>query len=118
MPRNGSTPKRLKSQHGEVNIHTPRDRYGLFEPQFLKKGQTRLTQMDDQILTLYAKGLFTLEPCFSTVDVPFTFKSLIKTTASPSSRTVPLASLTMVSSRSSLNALHGAAGLYVYFALY
>ena len=59
--RNGSTPKRLKSQHGEVEIHTPRDREGSFEPQLLKKGQTRLTQMDDQILTLYAKGLSTRE---------------------------------------------------------
>jgi putative transposase len=44
-----------------VDIHTPRDRDGSFEPQFLKKGQTRLTQMDDQILTLYAKGLSTRE---------------------------------------------------------
>ncbi|WP_288842690.1 IS256 family transposase [uncultured Deefgea sp.] len=59
--RNGSTPKRLKGQHGEVEIHTPRDREGSFEPQLLKKGQTRLTQMDDQILTLYAKGLSTRE---------------------------------------------------------
>lgn len=59
--RNGSTPKRLKSQHGEVEIYTPRDREGSFEPQLLKKGQTRLTQMDDQILTLYAKGLSTRE---------------------------------------------------------
>ena len=59
--RNGSTPKRLKSQHGEVEILTPRDRDGSFEPQLLKKHQTRLTQMDDQILTLYAKGLSTRE---------------------------------------------------------
>ena len=59
--RNGTTPKRLKSQHGEVDILTPRDRDGSFEPQLLRKNQTRLTQMDDQILTLYAKGLSTRE---------------------------------------------------------
>lgn len=59
--RNGTTPKRLKSQHGEVEIETPRDRDGTFEPQLLRKNQTRLTQMDDQILTLYAKGLTTRE---------------------------------------------------------
>eukprot|EP01041_Mallomonas_annulata_P029424 gene29424-51421_t len=59
--RNGSTPKRLKSQHGEVQIDTPRDREGSFEPQLLKKHQSRLTRMDDQILTLYAKGLSTRE---------------------------------------------------------
>ena len=49
--------ERLKSQHGEVEILSPRDRDGSFEPQLLRKQQTRLTQMDDQILTLYAKGL-------------------------------------------------------------
>lgn len=59
--RNGTTPKRLKSQHGEVVIDSPRDRDGSFEPQLLKKHQNRLTQMDDQILTLYAKGLSTRE---------------------------------------------------------
>ena len=40
-------------------IETPRYREGSFEPQIVRKGQTRLTQMDDQILTLYAKGLST-----------------------------------------------------------
>jgi len=59
--RNGTTSKRLKSQHGDVEILTPRDRDGSFEPQLLRKHQTRLTQMDDQILTLYAKGLSTRE---------------------------------------------------------
>jgi len=59
--RNGATPKRLKSQHGEVEILSPRDGDGSFEPQLLRKHQTRLTQMDDQILTLYAKGLSTRE---------------------------------------------------------
>lgn len=57
--RNGATPKRLKGQHGEVEIATPRDRNGSFEPQLVRKGQTRLTCMDDQILALYAKGLST-----------------------------------------------------------
>lgn len=59
--RNGSTSKRIKGQHGEVEILTPRDRDGSFEPQLLRKNQTRLTSMDDQILTLYAKGLSTRE---------------------------------------------------------
>jgi transposase-like protein len=59
--RNGITSKRLKGSHGEVVIDTPRDRDGSFEPQLLAKHQTRLTSMDDQILTLYAKGLSTRE---------------------------------------------------------
>lgn len=67
--RNGSTPKRLKGQHGEVDIEAPRDRTGAFDPQFVRKGQTRLTQMDDQILALYAKGL-------STRDIVEAFKEM------------------------------------------
>lgn len=59
--RNGTSSKRLKSQHGEVDIDSPRDRDGSFEPQLIKKHQNRLTKMDDQILTLYAKGLSTRE---------------------------------------------------------
>ena len=59
--RNGSTKKRLKGNYGEVEIESPRDREGSFEPQLLPKHQSRLTQMDDQILTLYAKGLSTRE---------------------------------------------------------
>jgi len=67
--RNGSTSKRLKGQHGDVEIATPRDRSGTFDPQFVRKGQTRLTQMDDQILALYAKGL-------STRDIVDAFKEM------------------------------------------
>lgn len=59
--RNGSTPKTLKGKHGEVEIETPRDRNGDFEPQLVKKGRTRLTQFDEQILCLYAKGMSTRE---------------------------------------------------------
>ena len=67
--RNGTTKKRLKGQHGEVEVAAPRDRAGTFEPQFVRKGQTRLTQMDDQILALYAKGL-------STRDIVDAFKEM------------------------------------------
>ena len=57
--RNGSTKKKLKSNVGEVEICTPRDRHGDFEPIIVKKRQSRLTQFDDQILSLYAKGMST-----------------------------------------------------------
>lgn len=57
--RNGTSPKILKGTHGEVLIETPRDRLGTFEPEIVKKGQTRITGMDEQILCLYAKGLST-----------------------------------------------------------
>lgn len=67
--RNGKTRKRLKGQHGDVEIETPRDRAGTFDPQFVRKNQTRLTQMDDQILALYAKGM-------STRDIVDAFKDM------------------------------------------
>lgn len=57
--RNGISKKTLKGQLGEVEIATPRDRRGTFSPQFIKKGQTRLTEFDEQILALYARGMTT-----------------------------------------------------------
>jgi hypothetical protein len=39
--RNGSTPKMLATEHGRVEIKTPRDRKGSFEPQIVRKGQRR-----------------------------------------------------------------------------
>ncbi len=59
--RNGTSPKILKGDHGEIRIETPRDRLGSFEPELVKKGQTRISGMDEQILCLYAKGLSTRE---------------------------------------------------------
>jgi len=38
--RNGHSRKRLKGDCGEIEIKTPRDRAGAFEPQLIKKGQT------------------------------------------------------------------------------
>jgi len=74
--RNGKSRKRLKGDHGDIDLETPRDREGTFEPQIVKKGQSRLTQMDDQILSLYAKGM-------STRDICATFKELYDADVSP-----------------------------------
>jgi len=51
----------LKGQHGEVETLTTSDRDSSFERQLVHLNQTRLTSIDDQILTLYAKGLSTRE---------------------------------------------------------
>ena len=55
--RNGTSSKRLKGQDGEVPIAVPRDRDGSFEPELVKKGQTRIDGIDDKIVGLYAAGL-------------------------------------------------------------
>src|SRR5690606_6200436 len=57
--RNGYTSKTLRTEDGQFELNTPRDREGSFEPQLVKKGQTRFTSMDDKILSLYAKGMTT-----------------------------------------------------------
>jgi putative transposase len=55
--RNGSTPKRLLTEAGPVELETPRDRAGTFEPQIVPKGQRRLDGIDKIVLGLYAKGM-------------------------------------------------------------
>ena len=59
--RNGTTSKTLKGDFGEIELQTPRDRKGEFEPQLIKKSQTRWTGFDDKILSLYARGMTTRE---------------------------------------------------------
>lgn len=59
--RNGFSTKKLLTDEGSFELCTPRDREGSFEPQLIKKHQTRLTQMDEQILFLYSKGMTTRE---------------------------------------------------------
>ena len=57
--RNGKTSKRIKTEDGEFELDTPRDREGSFEPQLVKKHQSRFTSMDNKILWLYAQGMST-----------------------------------------------------------
>ena len=73
---NGYSSKTILSDDGEVEITTPRDRDGTFEPQLIKKNQTRITQMDSQILSLYAKGMATNE-------IVNTFKEMYDADVSP-----------------------------------
>src|SRR5258705_4032294 len=55
--RNGTTPKTLTTDQGDVAIETPRDRDGTFEPRLVKKHQRRFTGFDDKILSMYARGM-------------------------------------------------------------
>ena len=59
--RNGTTKKKLKGDFGEIELETPRDREGTFEPKIVSKGQTRFTGFDDKILSMYARGMSTRE---------------------------------------------------------
>jgi len=55
--RNGATPKTVQTDLGPVQIATPRDREGSFEPQLVGKRQRRLAGLDDKVLGLYAGGM-------------------------------------------------------------
>jgi transposase-like protein len=55
--RNGSTPKTVLTDVGAVDLAVPRDRNGSFEPQIVRKGQTRLEGFNERIIALYARGL-------------------------------------------------------------
>lgn len=55
--RNGRSRKTLKSEQGEVEIAIPRDRQGSFEPQLVRKHQTRWDGLDEKIIALYARGM-------------------------------------------------------------
>lgn len=57
--RNGSTGKTLLTESGPVELDTPRDRAGTFEPMIVAKGQRRLDGIDKIVLGLYAKGMTT-----------------------------------------------------------
>jgi putative transposase len=59
--RNGTSPKKLKTEHGEMPLEIPRDRNGSFDPKIVRKGQTRFDGFDDKILSMYARGMTTGE---------------------------------------------------------
>lgn len=55
--RNGKSRKTLKSERGEMEVAIPRDRQGSFEPQLVRKHQTRWDGLDEKIIALYARGM-------------------------------------------------------------
>ena len=59
--RNGSTKKTLKSEFGEFEFETPRDRNGEFEPQIVPKNVRDVSGIEDKIISLYGRGLTTRE---------------------------------------------------------
>lgn len=75
--RNGYSSKTLLTEEGELPLQIPRDRESIFEPQIVRKNQTRITGMDSQILALYARGM-------TTRDIAGAFKELYDADVSPS----------------------------------
>ena len=59
--RNGSSPKTMKGEFGDLPLDVPRDRNGTFEPQIIAKGQRRFEGFDQAIISLYSRGMTTRE---------------------------------------------------------
>jgi putative transposase len=55
--RNGQPHKTVLTDQGPLRIRSPRDRKGTFEPQIVKKRQTRWMGFDEKVISLYARGL-------------------------------------------------------------
>ena len=55
--RNGTSVKTVLTEDGPVEIATPRDRAGSFEPLLIAKGQRRFAGFDEKIIALYARGM-------------------------------------------------------------
>lgn len=55
--RNGYTEKSVKTSFGELNIKTPRDREGTFEPQLIQKRQKDVSGIESKVLSMYARGM-------------------------------------------------------------
>jgi transposase-like protein len=56
--RNGTMSKTVRTAHeGEVELQIPRDREGSFEPQVVKKGQNDISEIQEKVMSMYAKGL-------------------------------------------------------------
>jgi putative transposase len=75
--RNGYSKKTIKSKFGETKLNIPRDRKGEYEPQIIKKYETSINGLEDQIIALYSKGM-------STRDIEDHMKDIYGVNVSPS----------------------------------
>lgn len=57
--RNGYSSKTIKSRYGASDVKIPRDRNGEFEPEIIKKHETAVNGLEEQIIAMYAKGMST-----------------------------------------------------------
>lgn len=57
--RNGRSTKNIKGDFGQIPIEVPRDRKSEYNPQIIKKHQTRFDGFDDKIISMYARGMTT-----------------------------------------------------------
>jgi transposase-like protein len=59
--RNGHKPKTLRTEMGEVEIAVPQDRNGVFEPKVVPKHKRDISEIEQKIINMYARGMTTRE---------------------------------------------------------
>lgn len=57
--RNGTKKKKIRSQYGEFEVEVPQDRNSSFDPKIVKKRQKDISEIDQKIINMYARGLTT-----------------------------------------------------------
>ena len=57
--RNGYKRKRVNSSYGSIELDVPQDRKSTFEPQIVRKRQKDISDIDQKIISMYAKGMTT-----------------------------------------------------------
>jgi len=67
--RNGYKPKTLKSTMGEIDIEVPQDRNSSFEPKIVPKYKTNISETEQKIINMYARGQGTREISEQTEDI-------------------------------------------------
>ncbi len=67
--RNSTKTKRVRRKYGELDINIPQDRQNSFEPQIVLKCQKDISQIDDKIISMYAKGMTTRQISETSEDI-------------------------------------------------
>lgn len=67
--RNGYKPKTVNSSYGSFEIQVPQDRKSTFEPQVVKKRQKDISDIDQKIISMYAKGMTTRQISDTLMDI-------------------------------------------------
>ena len=67
--RNGYKDKQINSSYGPMKIEVPQDRQSTFEPQIVKKRQKDISDIDQKIISMYAKGMTTRQISDTLMDI-------------------------------------------------
>lgn len=67
--RNGTKRKQVNTRYGSMTINVPQDRNSTFEPQVVKKRQKDISDIDQKIISMYAKGMTTRQISDTLMDI-------------------------------------------------